>query len=99
MWPFCDGSTIDYYGVTFDHLVPLDDLDPEILQINIIEMDDGGLKYAKTYLPSQVDSAVHAGKKVLAVPRCCQKGKEPQDRSRISLIKGTQKHCVPRHEK
>ncbi|EFY94529.1 hypothetical protein X797_011835 [Metarhizium robertsii] len=35
---------IDYYGVTFDHLVPADDPDPEVLQINIFEMDyDEGL--------------------------------------------------------
>ncbi|RSL57091.1 hypothetical protein CEP54_008501 [Fusarium duplospermum] len=32
-------TRIDYYGVTFDHLVPSDDTDPEVLQINIIEMD------------------------------------------------------------
>ncbi|KAM9875669.1 fg-gap repeat family protein [Verticillium dahliae] len=40
-------SEIDYYGVTFDHLVPADDPNPEVLQININEMDDdegaGGL--------------------------------------------------------
>ncbi|KAK9445228.1 hypothetical protein VB005_00336 [Metarhizium brunneum] len=30
---------IDYYGGTFDHLVPADDPDPEVLQINIFEMD------------------------------------------------------------
>ncbi|KAL1868549.1 hypothetical protein VTK73DRAFT_3605 [Phialemonium thermophilum] len=37
---------IDYYGVTFDHLVPADDPDPDVLQINIIEMDDDGGEYA-----------------------------------------------------
>lgn len=29
---------IDYYGVTFDHLVPADDTNPEVLQMNIIEI-------------------------------------------------------------
>jgi hypothetical protein len=29
---------IDYYGVTFDHLVPPDDTNPEVLQINIVEI-------------------------------------------------------------
>jgi hypothetical protein len=38
------GSFIDYYGITFDHLVPADDTDPEVLQINIFEIeDDGGI--------------------------------------------------------
>ena len=30
---------IDYHGVTFDHLVPADDPDPDVLQINIIELE------------------------------------------------------------
>ncbi|OHF03067.1 hypothetical protein CORC01_01451 [Colletotrichum orchidophilum] len=37
---------IDYYGVTFDHLVPVDDVDPEVLQINIIATDDDDGKSA-----------------------------------------------------
>jgi hypothetical protein len=36
----------DYYGVTFDHLVPADDPDPEVLVINIIEVDNDGGEYA-----------------------------------------------------
>lgn len=48
---FCGGSEIDYYGVTFDHLVPPHDLDPEVLQIDIIEMDDDEGAYANTHLP------------------------------------------------
>ncbi|KAK8092300.1 uncharacterized protein PG998_014330 [Apiospora kogelbergensis] len=32
-------NEIDYYGVTFDHLVPTDDYFPEVLQINICEID------------------------------------------------------------
>jgi len=31
---------IDYYGITFDHLVPIDDTNPEVLQINVIEIED-----------------------------------------------------------
>ena len=76
--------TIDYYGVTFDHLVPVDDLDPEVLQINIIEVDDDGGAYANESLPFSVDPVEYTGKKVLAVPRCCQKRKGTQDRSRIN---------------
>lgn len=80
----CDGSSIDYYGVTFDHLVPSNDLDPEVLQINIIEMDDDNGEYANTYLPFHVDPVDFTGKKVLAVPRCCQKRKGTQDRPRVN---------------
>lgn len=90
--PFPDSLSrnIDYYGVTFDHLVPADDPDPDVLQINIIEMetDDGpfanGAAYANEGLLFAVDPADYAGKKVLAVPRCCQKRKGSQDRARIN---------------
>lgn len=75
---------IDYYGVTFDHLVPTDDLDPEVLQINIIEMDDDQGAYANEHLPFEVDPTEYTGK-VLAVPRCCQKRKGTQDRERVNV--------------
>ncbi|KAK2025407.1 hypothetical protein LX32DRAFT_642764 [Colletotrichum zoysiae] len=75
---------IDYYGVTFDHLVPLDDLDPEVLQINIIEMDGDNGEYANKYLAFSVDASQYTGKRVLAVPRCCQKRKGTQDRQRVN---------------
>jgi hypothetical protein len=75
---------IDYYGVTFDHLVPADDPDPKVLQINIIEMDNDGGAYATEHLPFAVNPAEYRGKKVLAVPRCCQKRKGTQDRERVN---------------
>ncbi|GAB1312194.1 SnoaL-like domain-containing protein [Madurella fahalii] len=81
---------INYYGVTFDHLVPADDPDPEVLQINIIELeiDSGpfahGGAYANEYLLFAIDPADYIGKKVLAVPRCCQKRKGTQDRMRVN---------------
>ncbi|KAJ3547858.1 hypothetical protein NM208_g1288 [Fusarium decemcellulare] len=68
-------TRIDYYGVTFDHIVPPGDTDPEVLQINIIEMDDDDGAYAKEHLPFSVDPTEYKGVKVLAVPRCCQKRK------------------------
>ena len=40
---------IDYYGVTFDHLVLIDDLNPEVLQINIVEVEDDNGAYANKY--------------------------------------------------
>ncbi|KAI1172503.1 hypothetical protein F4777DRAFT_508527 [Nemania sp. FL0916] len=75
---------IDYYGVTFDHLVPPDDYNPEVLQINIIEIEDDNGVYANTYMPFHVDVAEYAGKRVLAVPRCCQKRKGTTDRHRVN---------------
>jgi hypothetical protein len=39
-------SHIDYYGITFDHIVPADDPDPEVPAINIIEVDNDGGVYA-----------------------------------------------------
>lgn len=77
-------SQLDYYGVTFDHLVPRDDEDPDILQINIIEMDNDDGAYAHEVLPFTVDPKDYTMKKVLAVPRCCQIRKGTQDRTRIN---------------
>ncbi|KAI6080809.1 hypothetical protein F4821DRAFT_273574 [Hypoxylon rubiginosum] len=77
-------NEIDYYGVTFDHLVPADDYFPEVLQINILEMDEDEGEYANTYLLFTVDPAEYIGKKILAVPRCCQKRKGTTDRSRVN---------------
>lgn len=43
-----------------------------------------GAAYANEYLLFPVDPVDYAGKKVLAVPRCCQKRKGSQDRLRIN---------------
>ena len=77
-------SEIDYYGVTFDHLVPADDPDPEVLQINIIEMEGDDGAYANKYLKFKVNPEEYLGSKVLAVPRCCQLRKGTQDRKRVN---------------
>ncbi|KAB8737508.1 hypothetical protein FH972_026467 [Carpinus fangiana] len=77
-------NEIDYYGVTFDHLVPAGDDDPEVLQINIVEMDEDEGEYAHEHLPFKVDPTEYTGKRVLAVPRCCQKRKGTQDRWKIN---------------
>ena len=66
---------IDYYGVTFDHLVPTDDTDPEVLQINVIEIEDDRGIYANENNPFVIDHTEYIGKKVLAVLRFCQKRK------------------------
>ncbi|KFY58769.1 hypothetical protein V496_05972 [Pseudogymnoascus sp. VKM F-4515 (FW-2607)] len=44
---------IDYYGVTFDHLVPAGDTDPAVLQINVVEIEDDGGAYANKYTQTE----------------------------------------------
>ncbi|CAG8227556.1 unnamed protein product [Penicillium salamii] len=75
---------IDYYGVTFDHLVPTDDTNPEVLQINIVEIEDDEGVYANKHKPFEIDPMEYIGKKVLAVPRCCQNRKGTTDRVRVN---------------
>ncbi|KAL7915143.1 hypothetical protein GGI35DRAFT_488942 [Trichoderma velutinum] len=75
---------IDYYGVTFDHLIPPGDTDPDVLQINIIEMDGDEGEYANKYLPFPVGWKEFTGKRILAVPRFCQIRKGTTDRPRIN---------------
>lgn len=77
-------SRIDYYGVTFDHFVRADDPNPEVLAINIIEVDKDGGAFANEVLSFPIDVAEFVGEKVLAVPRCCQIKKGTQDRGRIN---------------
>jgi hypothetical protein len=77
-------SYIDYYGVTFDHLVPASDPNPEVLAISIIEVDNDGGAFANQHLLFSVDPTEYTGKKVLAVPRCCQVKKGTLDRKRIN---------------
>lgn len=57
-----------------------------MLQINIIEIEDDGGVYANTWLSFAVDPTEFIGKRVLAVPRCCQKRKGTQDRWRVNAM-------------
>lgn len=75
---------IDYYGVTFDHLVPADDINPEVLLINIVEIEDDDGTYAKRYNKFDINPADYIGKKVLGTPRCCSTRKGTSDRKRIN---------------
>ncbi|KAE8135125.1 hypothetical protein BDV38DRAFT_294790 [Aspergillus pseudotamarii] len=77
---------IDYYGVIFDHLVPADEPNPEVVQFNIIEIEDDNGVYANTWLLFAVDPVDFIGKKVLAVPRCCQKRDGTQDCWRVNTL-------------
>ncbi|KAK1975434.1 hypothetical protein LZ30DRAFT_808466 [Colletotrichum cereale] len=55
----------------------------ELLQVNILEIDDDNGEYANNALPFRIDAKDCTGKKVLAVPRCCQKRKGIQDCARV----------------
>lgn len=57
--------------------------DPDVLQINIIEIDNDHGTYANKYLLFEIDPAQYHAK-VLAVPRCYQKRKGTQDRGRVN---------------
>lgn len=75
---------MDYYGVTFDHLVPEDETNPDVLQINIVEIEDDGGMYAIRYNHFEIDPADYIGKRVLGAPRCCSKRKGTTDRARVN---------------
>jgi hypothetical protein len=52
-----------------------DEPGPEVLAINIIEVDNDGGAFADEALPFKVGPKEYTGKKVFAVPRCCQRKK------------------------
>lgn len=65
--------------------MPVDDADPEVLQINILEIgDDAGAYANKCSCFFEIDPADYVGKKVLALPRCCQVRKGSTDRRRVN---------------
>lgn len=76
-------QTHDGYGVTFDHLVPTDDPDPEVLQLNMIKPEDIDPCLREDFV-SSINRAEYEGKKVLVVPRCCQKREGTTDRKRVN---------------
>lgn len=79
-----EATMIDYYGVTFDHLVPVDDINPEVLQINIVEIEDDAGVYAIQHNKFVINPADYIGKQVLGAPRCCSTRKGTTDRKRVN---------------
>jgi hypothetical protein len=53
--------------------VPSGEDDPETLQINTIEMEEDDGAYARKWLQIEIDVEEYRARKILAVPRCCQK--------------------------
>lgn len=79
----------DRYGITFDHLVPADDDDPHTLCLTIYELEKeipgwAGVDYVSEDVLFPVNLADYAGKRVLAVPQCCQTGTSVEDNFRIN---------------
>ena len=54
------------------------------MTINIIEIEADDGEYANEVLPFTINAADYIGKKILAVPRCCQHRKGSQDRKRVN---------------
>jgi hypothetical protein len=93
MYPtFIASSYIDYYGVAFDHIVAAGESNPEVLAINVIEVDNDGGTYANggtfanQVLQFSIDPTDYTRKRVIAVPRCCQHKKGTQGRARINSV-------------
>ncbi|KAK1994071.1 hypothetical protein LX36DRAFT_539759, partial [Colletotrichum falcatum] len=73
---------IDYYRVTFDHLVSPHDRDPEVLVVKLVTRGGyaDGRKFANEALAFSVNPSDDTGKRVLAVPTYCRHEKSTQDR-------------------
>lgn len=71
-------SMIDYYRITFDHLVPIDDIDPEVLQINIFEIEDDRCIYANEYSCFENNPTDYTGKKCLLCRDAARNGRGPR---------------------
>lgn len=65
-------------------MVPADNTNPEVLQVNILETDHDNGEYANAGLGFQINADDYRNKRVLAVPRCCQKRKGTTDRLRVN---------------
>ena len=65
---------INYYNVTFDHLVLIDNTNLENLQINIVIIDDEGV-YARKDNIFNIDPADYIGKQVLGAEVLFEKGR------------------------
>ncbi|CAG8261339.1 unnamed protein product [Penicillium nalgiovense] len=70
------------YGRDVSPKVLADDINPEVLQTNIIEIGNENENdvYANIWLSFVVEPTEFIGKKVPAVPRCCHKREGTQDR-------------------
>ncbi|EJT79086.1 hypothetical protein GGTG_04175 [Gaeumannomyces tritici R3-111a-1] len=76
------------YAVTFDHLIPPDDDDPQTVCPIIYELEEKGPESDVAHVNERVLFPVgpvdYVRKRVLAVPRCCQTHTGADDDYRIS---------------
>ena len=75
---------INYYSVTFDHLVPADNTNLEVFQINILKIEDNKGVYTTQYNKFVINPADYIGKQVLGAPRCYSTRKGTSDTKRIN---------------
>lgn len=59
----CRFSYINCYGVTFNHLVPVNNPNPEVLPISFIRTKSDGGAFANKYLLFSVDPTEYAERK------------------------------------
>ncbi|OCK77497.1 hypothetical protein K432DRAFT_304084, partial [Lepidopterella palustris CBS 459.81] len=60
---------INYYRVTFDYLIPANNLILEVLAISIIKVDNNRGTFTNKHLLFSVDPTEYTGKKVLTILR------------------------------
>ncbi|MCJ1259360.1 hypothetical protein MMC24_007197 [Lignoscripta atroalba] len=72
------------FAIVFDHFVPSSDVDPEVLQLNIIDSQDQAQlqKYFKSIIIDRHDPKYFDS--IIAVPRCCQTRVGSTDRGRVN---------------
>jgi hypothetical protein len=68
-----------------------------VLAISIIEVDNDRGAFANKVLQFQIDPTEYTGKRVLAVPRCCQVKKGSQDRQRCNAEVAERDRETQRH--
>lgn len=73
--------SVDGYGITFDHLVDPDEIDPEVLMINVFASDSDMLSFQTLDL-TQYNTT--SGPSVVLIPRCCQVRKGSRDRKGVN---------------
>jgi len=84
-------SGITYYDITFDHLVPAGEDNPEVLQLNTITLVNS--KYSKIPLFEYA-----AAGSVILLPRCCQTRVGSTDRGRVNDMVRLMKQSKQQHE-
>ncbi|KEY68341.1 hypothetical protein S7711_10424 [Stachybotrys chartarum IBT 7711] len=71
-------NEIDYYGVTFDINIPPDEYFPEILQINILEIEADQGEYANECLPFMIERQTTLARRSWRCPGAARRERDPR---------------------